>query len=151
MDPLEVNFLFKHGDFPASHGYHGWIKNVWLNSLGKKNRCQKKNKYSWWLNQPLWTILVKIGSSPPNREWTFQKYFSCHHFANLWQVWSCLGSSNLPNFCRSITPFHRQKSPLEEVPSLQLPWENLETLHWWWRNCTNRWWFQLNPSWTILL
>ena len=43
----------------------GWVK-WWLKS-------------SWWLNQPIWKILIRqIGSSPQGSGWK-QKYLSCHH------------------------------------------------------------------------
>ena len=33
---------------------------------------------SWWLNQPIWKILVKMGSSSPIFGCEHKKYLSCH-------------------------------------------------------------------------
>ena len=38
-----------------------------------------KRKTSWWLNQPLWKILVKVGSSSPIFEVKITNYLNCHH------------------------------------------------------------------------
>ena len=34
---------------------------------------------SWWLNQPIWKIWVKIGSFPPRIRDEHKKKMSCHH------------------------------------------------------------------------
>ena len=38
-----------------------------------------KYNTSWWLNQPIWKIFVKMGSSSPISEVNIKKYLSCHH------------------------------------------------------------------------
>ena len=44
------------------------------------NRQSKKNITRWWLNQPIWKILVKNGFIFPNfRGEHSKKYLSCHH------------------------------------------------------------------------
>ena len=51
-----------------SHGKVS-INPLWKNSTEVSNIVDcKSDKSSWWLNQPIWKILAKMGSSSPNRD-----------------------------------------------------------------------------------
>ena len=69
---------------------------------------------SWWLNQPIWKIWVKIGSSFPIFGVKIPKYLSCHH-----------QHPKLPLFC--FLP----KSPMFRSPLLRSiidPWASRNLL-----------------------
>ena len=100
---------------------------VWIHSLRVK---PIQHPSGWWLNQPIWKILVKLDHFPNFRDEN-QKCLSCHHPAH--------GVLNQPSSIGKPLVFAPKAPLLPAIHDLRWPYS------WSWFS-RGDWWLELNSQ-----
>ena len=88
---------FQHQGLDLMHCFQTvdpWCESGWHRNRFGGNGKVPRNWTGWWLNQPIWKILVKMGSSSPNRG--ENKNIWNHHLVNGLRLQFLLGQRNTP-------------------------------------------------------
>ena len=110
-------------DFPSSRNQ---VKKSWKFYSGVvfgKLTSHVQNYASWWLNQPIWKMFVKLDHFPMVRGEN-KKYLSCHHPAMIWidLRTTDLGlkkKNSFPAFLvKQLQFFRGEKNPVRNKPTV---------------------------------